>query len=69
MINVNGRQYSDNKQRLVAVCIDGCDPTYLEAAFDVMPELARIIADRLAADQMRNIDLFDMICNGIYKTK
>ena len=45
MINVNGRQYSDNKQRLVAVCIDGCDPAYLEAAVDVMPELARIIAD------------------------
>ena len=69
MINANGCQYSDNTQRLEAVCIDGCDPTDLEAAFNVMPKPATIIADRLAANQMRNFDLFDMKCTGMYKTK
>ena len=69
MINASGCQYSDNTQRLVAVCINGCDPTDLGAAFNVMPKPARIIADRLAANQMRNFDLFDMKCTGIHKTK
>ena len=68
MINASGCQYSDNTQRLVAMCIDGCDPTDLESAFDVMPKLTRIIADRLTANQMRNFDLFDLICNGIHET-
>ncbi len=44
-ITVNGRCYEVPRQPVVGVCIDGCDPAYLEAAADVMPELARLAAD------------------------
>ena len=44
-IAVNGRSYEVPGQPVVGVCIDGCDPAYLEAAAPVMPELARLAAD------------------------
>ena len=43
-ITVNGRSYGVPRQPVVGVCIDGCDPAYLEAAAGVMPELARLAA-------------------------
>ena len=44
-ITANGRSYRMPRQPVVGVCIDGCDPAYLEAAAHVMPELARLAAD------------------------
>ena len=44
-ITVNGRSYGVPRQPVVGVCIDGCDPAYLEAAAHVMPELARLAAN------------------------
>ena len=44
-ITANGRSYEVPRQPVVGVCIDGCDPAYLEAAAGVMPELARLAAD------------------------
>lgn len=43
-ITVNGRSYALPRRPVVGVCIDGCDPAYLEAAAGVMPELARLAA-------------------------
>ena len=42
VIDVNGRRYANRTEPVVAICLDGCDPSYLEAAVDVMPELATI---------------------------
>ena len=42
VIDVNGRWYANRTEPVVAICLDGCDPSYLEAAVDVMPELATI---------------------------
>ena len=44
-VTANGRSYEVPRQPVVGVCIDGCDPAYLEAAAHVMPELARLAAD------------------------
>ena len=44
-VTANGRSYEVPRQPVVGVCIDGCDPAYLEAAAGVMPELARLAAD------------------------
>ena len=45
MIEVNGRAYAlPAGAPVVGICIDGCDPTYLEAARGVMPQLAAIAA-------------------------
>ena len=44
-VTANGRSYEMPRQPVVGVCIDGCDPAYLEAAAGVMPELARLAAD------------------------
>ena len=44
MINVNGRVYDPPKTCAIAICLDGCEPAYLDAAIDagLMPTLARI---------------------------
>lgn len=41
---VNGRDYAVPDRPIVGICIDGCEPAYLDAAADVMPNLAAIIA-------------------------
>jgi phosphonoacetate hydrolase len=45
MIEVNGRAYAlPRGTPIVGICIDGCDPAYLDAVGDeIMPELALII--------------------------
>src|SRR5262249_51696429 len=41
-IEVNGRRYAPPRQRVVVVCVDGCEPAYLDRAVDAgaMPWLA-----------------------------
>ena len=45
MPRVNGRDYSLPSAPVVGICIDGCDPAYLEAAPEAMPNLREMIAD------------------------
>lgn len=45
MITVNGRSYRTRTVPVVGICLDGTDPSYLEAAADVMPNL-RVMAAR-----------------------
>ena len=50
---VNGRSYAPPKVPAIAICLDGCEPAYLDAALaaGLMPTLARIRAagtDRIA---------------------
>jgi len=52
-VTVNGRNYADPKVCAIAICLDGCEPAYLDAAIadGLMPTLARIRktgTDRLA---------------------
>jgi len=52
-VDVNGRTYAAPRTCAVAICLDGCEPAYLDAAIErgLMPNLARIRAegtDRLA---------------------
>jgi phosphonoacetate hydrolase len=52
-VTVNGRQYAAPKVCAIAICLDGCEPAYLDAAIadGLMPTLARIRktgTDRLA---------------------
>ncbi|MBI1384662.1 MAG: phosphonoacetate hydrolase [Rhizobiales bacterium] len=52
-IAVNGRTYPWPKRTAIAICLDGCEPAYLDAAITagLMPTLARIRAegtDRIA---------------------
>lgn len=42
-ITVNGRSYRIPSVPIVGICIDGCEPAYLEEAAAVMPHLQRII--------------------------
>ena len=44
MPTVNGRDYSLPTAPVVGICIDGCDPAYLEAAGEAMPNLQGMIA-------------------------
>ena len=44
MPGVNGRDYHLPSAPVVGICIDGCDPAYLEAAADAMPNLQVMIA-------------------------
>jgi phosphonoacetate hydrolase len=41
-LTVNGRSYRVPSTPVVGICIDGCEAAYLDAAADVMPELAAI---------------------------
>ena len=41
MVNINGRDYKTPNIPVVGICIDGCDPTYLNSAD--MPHLQHII--------------------------
>lgn len=43
MVNVNGRHYRIPRQAVAVVCLDGCDPAYLDAgfAFGDLPNIAR----------------------------
>ena len=43
-VKVNGRTYAAPRQCAVAICLDGCEPAYLDAAIErgLMPNLARI---------------------------
>jgi len=52
-VEVNGRNYAAPGRCAVAICLDGCEPAYLDAAIErgLMPNLARIRAggtDRIA---------------------
>ena len=52
-VEVNGRTYAAPRTCAVVICLDGCEPAYLDAAIErgLMPNLARIRAegtDRLA---------------------
>ncbi len=54
---VNGREYPWPRRPVVVICLDGCEPAYLEAAIEagLMPELARIRTggtDRIAHSAM-----------------
>ena len=44
MPTVNGRDYNLPAAPVVGICIDGCDPTYLEAAAASMPNLQELTA-------------------------
>ena len=46
-VEVNGRTYAAPRTCAVAICLDGCEPAYLDAAIErgLMPNLARIRAD------------------------
>ena len=44
-LSVNGREYSIPQSPIIGICIDGCEPAYLDEAASVMPELQAIIAD------------------------
>ena len=46
-VTVNGRTYAAPKTCAVAICLDGCEPAYLEAAIarGLMPNLERIRAN------------------------
>ena len=46
-VEVNGRTYAAPRTCAVAICLDGCEPAYLDAAMErgLMPNLARIRAD------------------------
>ena len=43
-INVNGRSYAAPKTCAIVICLDGCEPEYLDVAIleGLMPNLARI---------------------------
>lgn len=43
-VTVNGRRYPWPRVPAIAVCLDGCEPAYLDAAIDagLMPALKRI---------------------------
>ena len=52
-VTVNGRTYPESETCAIAICLDGCEPAYLDAAIadGLMPTLARMRAtgtDRLA---------------------
>ena len=52
-VTVNGRSYPQAETCAIAICLDGCEPAYLDAAIadGLMPTLARIRkegTDRLA---------------------
>ena len=52
-VEVNGRTYAAPRTCAIVICLDGCEPAYLDAAIErgLMPNLARIRAegtDRLA---------------------
>ena len=46
-VEVNGRTYAAPSTCAVAICLDGCEPAYLDAAIErgLMPNLARIRAE------------------------
>ena len=46
-VEVNGRTYAAPRTCAVAICLDGCEPAYLDAAIErgLMPNLARIRAE------------------------
>ncbi len=44
MIQVNNRAYRPRSAPVVGICVDGCDPAYIQAALDSMPHLRTIIA-------------------------
>lgn len=46
-IEVNGRHYAAPGTCAIAICLDGCEPAYLDAAIQrgLMPHLARIRAE------------------------
>ncbi len=43
-IQVNDRTYTLPSTPIVGICLDGCEPAYLDAAADLMPNLATIVA-------------------------
>jgi phosphonoacetate hydrolase len=51
MIEVNGRAYAKPRRPTVVVCLDGCDPRYLnfENAATVFPNISRMMRDGFSA--------------------
>lgn len=43
-VSVNGRNYEWPRVPAVVICLDGCEPAYLDAALKLMPSLAKIRA-------------------------
>jgi phosphonoacetate hydrolase len=45
VVEVNGRRYAAPATRTVVVCLDGCDPRYLDDAFErrIVPRLAEMV--------------------------
>ena len=43
-VDVNGRQYAWPKRPAIVICLDGCEPAYLDAATDagLMPALQTV---------------------------
>jgi phosphonoacetate hydrolase len=44
LIQINGKSYRLDTPPIVGICLDGTDPSYLEAAEEFMPNLARMAA-------------------------
>ena len=44
-VEVNGRRYRSPSVRSAVICLDGCDPAYLEDAFErrLVPRLAELV--------------------------
>ncbi|MBT4096626.1 MAG: phosphonoacetate hydrolase [Gemmatimonadetes bacterium] len=42
-VEVNGRSYTVPETPIVGICLDGCEPDYLDAAATLMPNLASIV--------------------------
>ena len=43
-LTVNGRTYSIPPTPIVGICLDGCEPAYLDEAAHLMPQLQAMIA-------------------------
>lgn len=44
-LQVNGRDYTMPRVPIVGICLDGCEPAYLDEAASQMPHLAAIVSD------------------------
>ena len=54
MIEVNGRTYRPGGPPVVGICLDGCDPAYLDAARAEMPNL-RALAENGSAGTVETV--------------
>jgi phosphonoacetate hydrolase len=49
-VEVNGRRYTVPETPIVGICLDGCEPAYLDAAAAHMPNLASIVNDGIRGE-------------------